>query len=182
MYMLTVLLEIIVLSTRHAHYAASLSINPLVNDVTTLQPDGSANDVLYKLLLLNNDDDGSHQLIRLDGFVSKRRAIGKSLVFLDVIPSVLHHITDAVSRTEEFASTTKPVQALMRRDIWQKKAMMNHTSYDNETQYDLYRKIIQPGVYCSLWGKAGPSRLPSEALLFCQSARYNFTGGTLQII
>ena len=28
-------------------------------------------------------------------------------------------------------------------------------------------------LYCSLWGKAGPSRLPNEALLFCQSARYN---------
>lgn len=192
------LLEInILLLACHARYAASLSVNPSINgDVITLPSNGdSANDVLCRLLHdtrnNNNDDDTKQEepttLVRLDGFVSKRRAIGKSLVFLDVVPSELPTtittITKATTTTtagssEEFACTNKPVQALLRRDVWNRAATNDD---DNKSQYyDLYRKILQPGAYCRLYGEAGPSRLPNEALVFCTSARYTLPNDNLQ--
>ena len=139
--------------------------------------DGSANDVLRELLQKGNENE--KQLVHLEGFVSKRRAIGKSLVFLDIIPSKLpqletHQYQDTFT-TEDIASM-KPVQALMRRDVW--KGINANTC--TEPQYDVYQKIIQPGVYCSLIGEAGPSRLPNEALLFCHSASYKLPNNNPQ--
>lgn len=49
-------------------------------DIIQLHPD-TANDVLYNLLSAKDDST-----IILQGLVTKRRAIGKSLVFLDIIP------------------------------------------------------------------------------------------------
>lgn len=120
------------------------------------------------------------QLINLEGFVSKRRAIGKSLVFLDIIPSELPQIETHQNMNtfivEDIASI-KPVQALMRRDVW--KAINTNTTC-TQSHYDVYQKIIQPGVYCSLTGEAGPSRLPNEALLFCHSASYKLPNNNPQ--
>jgi 2-polyprenyl-3-methyl-5-hydroxy-6-metoxy-1,4-benzoquinol methylase len=147
--------------------AAAFSIEPSARDNVRLSLDGTANDDLRKIL-----NDGCAKQISLDGFVSKRRAIGKSLVFLDIVPSDIpqlkahHH--KVPFNAEDFASV-KPVQALMRRDIWKE---VNKEDDNAESQYDVYQKIIQPGVYCSLVGEAGPSRLPNEALLFCHSASY----------
>lgn len=152
--------------TYFVQYAAALSIKSSAKECIRLAPDGSANDVLCNIL-----NNGSATQISLDGFVSKRRAIGKSLVFLDIVPSDVPQLkTDHQEpfNAEDFAST-KPVQVLMRRDIWK---TIHEEDGNAESQYDLYQKIIQPGVYCSLMGEAGPSRLPNEALLFCHSASY----------
>lgn len=151
----------------HTH-ALAFSTNQITNDIIQLTADGSANDILCQLL----NHDGAKQFVSLDGFVSKRRAIGKSLVFLDIVPSkppqLETHQRKKAFTAEDFASM-KPVQALMRRDVWKS---INEDDDNAESQYDMYQKILQPGVYCSLMGEAGPSRLPNEALLFCHSASY----------
>jgi len=157
--------------TCHFQFTTAFSTKLPTNNVITLQPDGSANDVLCRLL--NSNNTSTKHFVSLKGFVSKRRAIGKSLVFLDIIPSEVplleHHSGKNTFATNDYASI-KPVQALLRRDVWKSATELD----DGETaeQFDVYQKIIQPGVYCSLIGEAGPSRLQNEALLFCHAAIY----------
>ncbi|KAL7537831.1 hypothetical protein ACHAWF_005912 [Thalassiosira exigua] len=138
-----------------------------------LRPDGSANDVLCSLL---KDDEASmrQSLVRLDGLVSKRRAIGKHLVFLDVIPMNLPKLTRSQKvNPYDVVESMTPVQAIMRRDFW-------NNGTESSSTYDMYHKIIQPGVHCQLRGHAGPSRNANEAILFCHSAKYTLANDNPQ--
>mmetsp|Transcript_46459 Transcript_46459/g.98545 ORF Transcript_46459/g.98545 Transcript_46459/m.98545 type:complete len:815 (+) Transcript_46459:84-2528(+) len=133
-----------------------------------LRPDGSAAiDVLCNLL---KDDERTAQqtLVVLEGLVSKRRAMGKSLVFVDVIPSALPKVQTQRSNESTNNDFAKPVQAIMRRDVWANVDGNKSTM----SSFDVYQKIIQPGVHVQLTGHAGPSRNAAEAILFCHSAKY----------
>lgn len=160
--------KIALLTIALCYVRLAFAFSTTAKDILQLKPDGSANNVLRQLL--NGDD--AKQLVRLNGFVSKRRAIGKSLVFLDIVPSELP-LLDAHERKKAFTAndfaSMKPVQALMRRDVW---TSINKNDDGAGSKYEVYQKILQPGVHCSLIGQAGPSRLPNEALLFCHSASY----------
>ncbi|KAL3784756.1 hypothetical protein HJC23_003508 [Cyclotella cryptica] len=160
---------IILIVTCRVQSVSSFSVSPLPLDVISLQPDGSANDVLCQILHGKNNSNVK-QLIRLSGFVAKRRAIGKSLVFLDIVPLELPKLETHNSKkglaAADFASM-KPVQVIMRRDFWNKV-----NKADEDVSFDVYQKIIQPGVHVDLMGEAGPSRIPQEAILFCHNASY----------
>ena len=142
--------------------------SPLRAEPIQLRPDDSANDALCNLL---NNDETRTQVI-LEGLVTKRRAIGRHLVFLDVLPldlpNVHEHNAKKVDDDIDLIEMT-PIQAIMRRDVW------NDTDSNKNCttpSYDVYHKIIQPGVHVALTGYAGPSRIANEAVLFSQSARY----------
>lgn len=136
-----------------------------------LRPE-TANNILRNLLT-NDDDTAEHQsLVMLEGLVSRRRAIGKHLVFLDIFPMDLPRV-DANKRTkkavhDDLISTTV-VQAVMRRDFWDNADDNNNTL----CSYDVYQKIVQPGVHVQLTGHAGPSRNANEAILFIHKIRYS---------
>jgi len=162
------LVDILALISFAVHSAQAFSAKLFTDDIVHLHPDGSANDVLCRILN-NNVESSVKQPISLQGFVSKRRAVGKSLVFLDIIPCALPQLETHEQRKKEFIAedfaSVKPVQALFRREFW---SPMN----EENSSFDVYKKIIQPGVHCRLMGEAGPSRIPNEALLFCHSASY----------
>ncbi|EJK54787.1 hypothetical protein THAOC_25555 [Thalassiosira oceanica] len=116
---------------------------------------GSAGDVLRGLLARKDET-----AVALDGMVTKRRAIGRHLVFLDVAPRPLPRLGDG-GCGEETASA--PVQAILRRDVW-------HGGNETSCGFDAYHKILQPGCHARLVGTAGPSRDSDEAILFARSA------------
>ena len=122
----------------------------------------AAGDVLRGLLA---GGDGS--AVALDGMVTRRRAIGKHLVFLDVAPRRPPRIGDGVvgGRADDYEA---PVQAILRRDVWHG----NETTSGGNTNstFDAYHKILQPGCHARLVGTAGPSRDSDEAILFATSA------------
>lgn len=136
-------------------------------DIIQLHPD-TANDVLYNLLSAKDDST-----IILQGLVTKRRAIGKSLVFLDILPMNILDIqsydrgkkTNKNTRYDEIETIT-PVQAILKRDCWNKQLDVNTDNTNTSSTYDIYHKIIQPGVHVQLLGEAGPSRNAQEAILF----------------
>ncbi|KAL9184313.1 hypothetical protein ACHAXT_002399 [Thalassiosira profunda] len=133
---------------------------------TRLTPD-TANEVLFNLLA-NEESSEEPSLVLLDGLVTKRRAIGKHLVFLDIVPRYLPSI-EGHRKAYDGIDSTIPVQAILRRDFWTDADGENGSS---ESSYDKYHKIIQPGVHVQMTGHAGPSRNAKEAILFCHSANY----------
>jgi len=157
----------------------------LGSNLIHLRPAPSANDILYNLLKLEEDETTSKSSVILEGLVSKRRAIGKHLVFLGVVPMDLPDIKTHDSKRQKTKhddiESIAPVQAILRREIWEKLDEDDNNS-DNTTtcSYDVYHKIIQPGVHVKLTGNAGPSRLASEAILFCQDAKYTLANNNPQ--
>lgn len=176
-----------------------------------LLPDGSANDVLYQLLqeqqqrqqekeeqTITTDSDNEPKtqthnslpsLIELTGIVSKRRAIGKHLIFLDVIPvDKIPTLLQQQKKGNHFdlLSEIAPVQAIMRRDFWNDMHQKRSDGVDvNKTtaslsSFDVYHKIIQPGTYCTIHGHVGPSRNQKEAILFCTSLKYRLANNNPQ--
>ena len=174
--------------------------------IIRLLPDGSANDVLCSLLLqqqqrhTNNDEDEDEPsrhspILVLEGFISKRRAIGKHLIFLDVMPVDTVPTLETSSLKKKVAtsdgegsllSEIVPVQAIMRRDFW--NGIHNQTNNNNNNNntcssvstFDVYHKIIQPGTYCRIQGQVGPSRNQNEAILFCNSITYTLANNNPQ--
>ena len=133
-----------------------------------LKSDGTANINLYNLLQSN---DASTQVV-LEGFVSKRRALGSSLAFLDIVPSSLPNVErNKKSSVEELASIA-PVQAILRREFWDEE--------NGKAAFDIYHKILQPGAYARLVGTAGPSRFAGEAMLFVSIAEYRLANSNPQ--
>jgi hypothetical protein len=134
----------------------------------------TANVILRDLLAEEDDDTVQHRsLVSLEGLVSNRRAIGRHLVFLDILPMDLPSL-DAYDGSKKKAShddvkSSAVVQAVMRRDYW------NDTVDGDETtcSFDVCHRIIQPGVHVRVTGHAGPSRNADEAILFCHNARYS---------
>lgn len=118
----------------------------------------------------SNADEELRRLLRaedqtpvaLEGYVGKRRAIGKSLAFLDI-----HVVDDAESVVglDQDPALPPPVQALFRREFW-----ADEDGDDNS--FDAYHKVLQPGVRVRLQGRAGPSRNPGEAMMFVSAAKY----------
>ncbi|EJK52094.1 hypothetical protein THAOC_28672 [Thalassiosira oceanica] len=120
---------------------------------------GSAGDVLCGLLARKEET-----AVALDGMVTKRRAIGRHLVFLDLVPRPLPRLGDGGCDEETAAA---PVQAILRRDVW-------HGG--NETSgFDAYHKILQLGCHARLVGSVGPSRDSDKATLFARSAGTRLT-------
>ncbi|KAL7490146.1 hypothetical protein ACHAW6_015882, partial [Cyclotella cf. meneghiniana] len=115
-----IVLGIIFIVTCRAQHVSSLSTARLTRDIISLQADCSANDLLCQILH-SKTNSNVKQLIRLTGFVSKRRAIGKSLVFLDIVPSEVPKLETYNSDKGRAAADfilMKPVQVIMRRDFW----------------------------------------------------------------
>ena len=202
-----VLLLLLLLPPNHYHSDAFSTTISVDTSSIRLRSDGSANDVLYNLLQQQQEDKNEDQSSRsqesptlvLDGFVSKRRAIGKHLIFLDVMPvetlPTLHTSSDKNklkqtngSASDGSLSEIVPVQAIMRRDFW--NGIHNQTNIDNNSNnntsssmsssFDVYHKIIQPGTYCRIEGQVGPSRNQKEAILFCHSITYTLANNNPQ--
>jgi SAM-dependent methyltransferase len=128
-----------------------------------LQSDGSANSYLYDLL---QSEDTSTNVV-LEGFVSKRRALGSSLSFLDIIPWKQGREISS----NELASIA-PVQAILRREFWDEEC--------SGGSFDVYHKILQPGTKVRLQGTAGPSRVAGEAMVFVSQAQYQLPNANPQ--
>ena len=164
------------LRSLHSFSLTTTTTKPSVlqTNLIQLRPD-SANDILCSFL--ENEDDTR---VILQGLVTKRRAIGKHLVFLDVIPMETPHI-QAVSKDtlyDDIGSVT-PVQAILRRDFW-KMSNLDDDLSNMTSSYDVYHKIIQPAIHATLIGHAGPSRNANEAILFIHSAKYNLANDNPQ--
>eukprot|EP00984_Skeletonema_dohrnii_P007429 scaffold2697_cov95-Skeletonema_dohrnii-CCMP3373.AAC.3 len=186
--------------------AFSTTISVDKSSIIRLRPDGSANDILYNLLQQqeqqqqadNNEEESSQSpTLVLEGFISKRRAIGKHLIFLDVMPvdkvPTLDTSSDnsknkkktgaATSDGDDSLSEIVPVQAIMRRDFWngiQNKTTDINNNNSSMSSFDVYHKIIQPGTYCRIQGQVGPSRNQKEAILFCHSITYTLANNNPQ--
>ncbi len=177
-----------------------------------LLPDGSANDILYQLLQEQHQEEQQQQetittdncrepsslethssptpiLIQLTGAISKRRAIGKHLIFLDVIPvDKIPTLQEQQNKGVHFDSLSEiaPVQAIMRRDFWNdihQQRSDDNNNFSNNTissSFDVYHKIIQPGTFCTIHGHVGPSRNQKEAILFCTSLKYRLANNNPQ--
>lgn len=113
--------------------------------------------------------------VLLGGYVSKRRAIGKSLVFLDIVPTPLPSL-DTYKKKSIVAQdeSVVPVQAILRRDFW-----VDYDKY-NSTTFDVFQKIIQPGIHVELIGRAGPSRIPNESMLLVSRCVYKLANSNPQ--
>ena len=159
-------LALLIAATLLESASAFSAVETTSSSLIRLRPE-TANNVLRNLLIV---DDDSH--VMLGGLVSRRRAIGKHLVFLDILPMDLPRI-DTTKRKKKAADddviSTPVVQAVMRRDFWDYADDINKTL----CSYDVYQKIIQPGVHVQLTGHSGPSRNANEAVLFCHSATYS---------
>ncbi len=105
-------------------FACSFSLAgcTLGGDPIHLRPSSSANDIQFNRLKLEEDDaTTSKSTVILEGLVSKRRAIGKHLVFLDVVPMDLPDIKTHDSKRKDTIydiESIAPVQAIFRRDLW----------------------------------------------------------------
>ena len=131
--------------------------------IVVLQSDGSANAELYKLL---QSEDTATKVV-LEGVVSKRRALGSSLSFLDIVPWYRGRtISD-----DEMASIA-PVQAILRREFWDEQS--------SGGSFDVYQKVLQPGTKVRLEGTAGPSRVAGESMVFVSRAEYRLANANPQ--
>ncbi|KAL7445828.1 hypothetical protein ACHAXH_009637 [Discostella pseudostelligera] len=149
---------------------------------------GSANDELRRLLkeqqINDIEGDGAGKYyppsqVILEGVVSKRRVIGKHLVFVDVVPMQLPIFPTRKSTTRKKNSTTiydeiesiAPVHAILMRDYWNHPINENYNT--SSCSYDIYHKIIQPGVHVQLTGHVGSSRNDADgAIVFCHTTKY----------
>lgn len=139
----------------------------------SLLPSSSKTKVLEELRRLVSTGDNT-TLVTVQGLVTKRRKLGSSLVFLDIVPLIL---TAEETATAIFprdgdngsSNTTTTVQVLLRRDYFDTAAAITATAneYNN---FDVYKKVLQPGCICRLQGPVGPSRNPGEVLLFANTA------------
>ena len=143
--------------------------------VVALKADGSANTDLYSLL---QSEDSSTNVV-LEGFVSKRRALGSSLVFLDVIPwtALVEESANPTSNQRQVLSVEElaciaPVQAILRREFWDEKKRGG--------SFDVYHKVLQPGTNVRVIGTAGPSRIAGEAIVFVSQAKYQLANANPQ--
>lgn len=143
--------------------------------VVALKADGSANTDLYSLL---QSEDSSTNVV-LEGFVSKRRALGSSLVFLDVIPwtALVEESANPTSNQRQVLSVEElaciaPVQAILRREFWDEKK--------SGGSFDVYHKVLQPGTNVRVIGTAGPSRIAGEAMVFVSQAKYQMANANPQ--
>ena len=143
--------------------------------VVALKADGSANTDLYSLL---QSEDSSTNVV-LEGFVSKRRALGSSLVFLDVIPwtALVEESANPTSNQRQVLSVEElaciaPVQAILRREFWDEKK--------SGGSFDVYHKVLQPGTNVRVIGTAGPSRIAGEAIVFVSQAKYQLANANPQ--
>ena len=133
------------------------------DDIVVLHSDGSANADLYNLL--QSEDTATN--VVLEGVVSKRRALGSSLSFLDIVPwQQSRTISD-----DELASIA-PVQAILRREFWDEQS--------SGGSFDVYHKVLQPGTKVRLQGTAGPSRVAKEAMVFVSKAEYRLANANPQ--
>jgi hypothetical protein len=98
------------------------------------------------------------QLIEIQGYIVKRRALGSSLVFLDLVMTTPTEEENDPSNNEEENVDIPPIQALLRKDC--------HVG----DWFEFHHKIIQPGTYVTLVGYGQPSRNPGETLLFISNA------------
>jgi hypothetical protein len=162
------LAHLLVAATLLESASAFSAVETTSSSLVRLRPE-TANNVLRNLLIEDDDLTDHKSLVMLEGLVSRRRAIGKHLVFLDILPMDLPRIDTIKRKKKDYVISTPVVQAVMRRDFW------DYADDNNKTlcSYDVYRKIIQPGVHVQLTGHAGPSRNANEAVLFCRSARYS---------
>jgi 2-polyprenyl-3-methyl-5-hydroxy-6-metoxy-1,4-benzoquinol methylase len=149
--------------------------------VTLLPHDASANTLLFRLLQEQQQQQQASTSVQLSGFVFKRRALGASLVFLDIIPCKLPCITRATDHNDDdddsgAAATIPPVQALLRREFWKNDDDDDEeetaTGTSSTASFDIYHKILQPGTHVLLTGRAGPSRIPGQAVVFVTKAQY----------
>eukprot|EP00978_Attheya_sp_CCMP212_P026307 scaffold86274_cov53-Attheya_sp.AAC.7 len=102
------------------------------------------------------------QLIEIQGYIVKRRALGSSLVFLDLVMSTsTTEENDPNNNEEENVDIPSPIQALLRKDC--------HVGH----WFEFHHKTIQPGTYVTLVGYGQPSRNPGETLLFISKATLN---------
>ena len=132
----------------------------------------------------------------LDGLITRRRAIGKHLVFLDLLPMDLPRLplddddnnNDDNNDDEEGAlyckeqirkkektvtngnneiNSTNVIQVIMRRDLWD-------DNRNSSSTFDIYHKIIQPGVHVKLTGYSGPKDDddPNVVVYYCRGAKY----------
>mmetsp|Transcript_10966 Transcript_10966/g.15453 ORF Transcript_10966/g.15453 Transcript_10966/m.15453 type:complete len:800 (-) Transcript_10966:240-2639(-) len=101
----------------------------------------NVNNELHRLL-----QEQESTLISVEGFISKRRALSSSLVFIDIIFC-------------EDNESMPPLQALLRREF-----------FDDSASFKAYHKVLQPGIRLSVVGHVGPSRNPGEVLLFIHEA------------
>lgn len=143
--------------------------------VVALKADGSANTDLYSLL---QSEDSSTNVV-LERFVSKRRALGSSLVFLDVIPwtALVEESANPTSNQRQVLSVEElaciaPVQAILRREFWDEKK--------SGGSFDVYHKVLQPGTNVRVIGTAGPSRIAGEAMVFVSQAKYQMANANPQ--
>ena len=145
--------------------------------VVALKSDGSANTDLYSLL----QSEDSSTVVVLEGFVTKRRALGSSLVFLDVTPwaalRVAEESADPTSNQRQVISVEElagiaPVQAILRREFWDEKK--------SGGSFDVYHKTLQPGTNVRVTGTAGPSRIAGEAMVFVSQAKYQLANANPQ--
>lgn len=154
-------------------------------DLIRLRPE-SVNDILRNIIrhqqVIDNGRAGEatnhpRSQVMLDGVVSKRRVIGKHLVFLDVIPMELPTFPISYSSLERKRNATiyeaiesiVPVNVILMRDFWN-----NHNADGNSPcSYDVYHKITQPGVHIKLTGHVGLSRNEADgAVIFCHTLQY----------
>lgn len=135
--------------SRRSPALAASRVTETSSSVHHLKSDGSANAELYQLL--ESKDSPSTTRVLLEGYVSKRRAIGKSLAFLDVVPSKCPDLRANISTHVDLDLTITPVQAILRREFFSDRNMdMTIERNDPILDYDVYHKILQPGTRCVL--------------------------------
>ena len=103
-------------------------------------------------------EDG--KIVLLEGYIRKRRVLGSSLAFLDVV------VTDSSAKQlgNLDDSATTPVQAVLQRDD-------THNTPQLSASFDAFCKILQPGTRVSLVGHLRPSRIPSERVVAIHAAK-----------
>ena len=84
-------LALLVAATLLESSSAFSAVDSKSSSLIRLHPD-TANNVLRNLLIEDGDSTDHRSLVMLEGLVSGRRAIGKHLVFLDILPMDLPRI------------------------------------------------------------------------------------------
>ena len=147
-----------------------------------------------KKTLLEKNNARTTVVTTLDGLITRRRAIGKHLVFLDLLPMDLPRLpldnnnNDDNNDDDEGAlyckeqirkkkkkvtngnneiNLTNVIQVIMRRDLWD-------DNRNSSSTFDIYHKIIQPGVHVKLTGYSGPKDDddPNVVVYYCREAKY----------
>lgn len=167
-----------IIHTHRRPLAASIS-STIINYPESSSPlhlaASTASDELNRLLNeRNNDDDNgssSHHLVALEGYISGRRALGSSLLFVDIV------LSDDDNDSDE---NLVYIQALLKRDIDMTGSTNGEENDDDDDSssssfsnlFNVYFKVLQPGARVRLVGRAGPANRSSESLLFIQSVKF----------